>query len=96
MEFNFNWKYKDYELRMTTPLSNDTHYLELVKWQEYNGKPSCFTLAYFKEDSEGYYLKFVGNRPFEYIDEEDLEIIWKALEMANNVINDYWKLARKV
>ncbi len=97
MEFDFNWKYKDYELRMTKPLSSSEKYLELVKWQKYNGKLACFTLAFFKEDSEGYFLKFVGSRPFQHIEEEDLEIVWKALEMADNTLNEYyWKICRKV
>lgn len=34
---------------------------EIVKWED---EASCYTLAYWTKDSEGYDLQFVGNRPF--------------------------------
>lgn len=94
MEFNISWKYKDYELRKTSSLSKDIDYWELVKWQKYDGKNSCFTLAYFVREQEGWELKFVGDRPFEYIEEDDLCTIWSALKMTNKALNDYFNIAR--
>jgi hypothetical protein len=96
MEFNFNWKYKDYELRMTTSLHNSKKYLELVKWHDYKGKDSCYTLAYFTEDSAGYELKFAGSRPFEDIEDEDVMTVWHALQIADTALNSYWKHFRNV
>ena len=94
MEFNITWKYKDYELRKTAPLNDVEPYWELVKWNQYRGKATCFTFAYFKKDSEGWELKFVGNRPFEYIDTEDLFTIWEALKMTDTTLNNYFKINR--
>ena len=91
MDFNISWKYKDYELRKTSSLSKAADYWELVKWQDNN---SCFVLAYFAQDKEGWELKFVGDRPFEYIEEDDLFTVWNALKMTCRTLNDYFNIAR--
>lgn len=84
MELNFNWKYKDYELRACPKIlarlnkedQNET--IDLIKWGAHNdGEKYCFSLAYWKRGSEGFDLSLVGSRVFEYIDEEDLEIVWE-------------------
>lgn len=93
MELTFNWKHKDYEIRETTNPTSNEKYWELVKWQKYKGKPSCFTLASFVKGSEGWSLKFIGTRPFEYID-EDFGIVWDALKLTNETLNSYFKLKR--
>ena len=36
---------------------------EVVKWDG-EERPSCYTIAYWSKESEGYDLHFVGNRPF--------------------------------
>ena len=63
MKLNFSAKIDDIEVR-----SCDIHLCksgehvtaEIIKWE----KESCYVLAYWVEDSEGFYLKFVGRRPF--------------------------------
>ena len=47
-------------------------------------------------DSEGYYLYFVGNRPFRNIDPEDVEIVWKALGIAQKVLDGWFELEEKI
>jgi hypothetical protein len=38
---------------------------EIVRRVCSGGIEYCYVLAYWKRDKEGYYLKYVGNRPFE-------------------------------
>ena len=93
MEFTYNWKHKNYEIRKTKSVSSDNEYWELIKWEEYNSNRTCFTLAYFKGLEEPD-LIFVGNRPFEYIEEEDLGIVWDALKMCQQTFTYYNKIQR--
>ena len=89
-DFDFNWKYKDFEIRTThTYGKNPKPYLELVKWEEHDGKRTCFTLAYWYGDKDGdYELHFVCNRPLTYIAEVDLSPIWKQLFLAQEMFED--------
>jgi hypothetical protein len=98
MNLNFNIKFKYFELRSAPKrlarFSEDdkNHTIELVKWSkgEY-GEDFCFTLAYWVMDSEGYNLKFVGNRMFEYVSIEHLEVLWEFMEVAQEVLDDYFE-----
>jgi len=103
-ELDFNWKYKDYELRACptslarlNPDDKNTT-IDFVKWfRPADGKkPYCFSIAYFVKDNEGYDLKFVGDRPFKYIEEEDLLVCWTALKMASGLLNNWHSLTYKV
>jgi len=91
--FEINWKYADYEIR--TYKSSDANtlpFIELVKWfYEENQKPHCIVLASYEWDSEGGELHFVGNRPFEYIADLDIQVIWKQLWLACEMILDAWE-----
>jgi hypothetical protein len=97
-QLEFNWKYKDYELRacprrlarLEDDESNET--IDFVKWYDYHGKRACYSLAYWQETSEGYDLKFVGDRPFRDIEIEDLSTIWTALHLAQKVLDGWFKL----
>ena len=81
MSLEFSFKYKDYELRacpkrlarFSPEEPNET--IDFVKWNKSEDKPYCFSLAFFERYSEGYRLKFVGDRPFEYIDKKDLIVV---------------------
>lgn len=90
-EFEFTWKYGDFEIRTTRALSEGhAPYVELVKWEEgHNGKRSCFTLAYYRWDDEGGELSFVGERPFEEISEIDISPVWKQLCLACQMLKDW-------
>ena len=90
MELNFNWKYKDYELRacpkhlvrFSDDEENET--IDLIKWQT---------------DKEGFDLILVGTRVFDEIEEDDLEMVWDQLHTAQLVLDRFWdteyKLNRK-
>ena len=93
MTLEFSFKYKNFEARacdvsLRTTETNNT--IELVSWQNDGEKDYCFTLAYFVRDKEGYYLKFVGDRPFEYIHDIDVPMLWKLLSYAQEILNLYY------
>lgn len=96
MELTLNWTFEDFEIRPTKTITTGKSYWELVMWQNYNGKRSCFTLAFFKETSEGWELQFVGDRPFEYIDDDTASTIWKALRLVNRTLNEYFKMSYEI
>lgn len=99
-QLDFRWKYKNYELRacpkrlarFTPDEPNET--VDLVLWDKNGeGKDYCFSLAYFVKDSCGYFLKFVGNRPFEYIAKEDVPIVWDALNAVQLILDAFFGIA---
>ena len=87
MDFSFNWKFKDFEIKTT---GDDHPYVELVKWYEtQNGRRFCYTLAYWHRDNDGNYeLHFVCDRPFEEIADLDIGEIWKQLWLAQQLLED--------
>jgi hypothetical protein len=103
-ELNFNWKYKNYELRACPPSlvklnSEDKNTtIDFVKWSGpiTDENRCCVSIAYFVKTNDGYDLKFVGNRPFEHIESEDLPLCWDALKMASNLLNSWQNLYRLI
>ena len=74
MKLNFSAKIDDIEVRTCDIYlckSGKHVTAEIIKWE--NG--SCYTLAYWKKDGEGYYLKFVGRRPFDNCDKDTFWIL---------------------
>lgn len=66
--------------------------LEVVKWNKNSdGKDYCFTIAFFKRCSEGYELKFVGDRPFRHIPINELISLWNILKFCQSILNDYFE-----
>lgn len=64
--------------------------INIVMWQkDSNGKPYTFSIAYWKRDKEGYYIHFVGARPFLYVDESRVPELWEAMQEAQKVL-DAW------
>jgi len=89
--FDFTWKYKDFEIRTTHSYGKvQRPYIELIyHYLDDNGRDYCFTLAYWhKNQSGGYDLIFVGDRPLEYIAEIDVSVIWKQLYLAQQMFED--------
>ena len=100
MTFNYNFKYKDYELRACPKglakfndedALNET--IELVKWRFNDKDPYCFTIAYWKKNDEGYNLHFVGERFVKYILSEDVSILWKALASAQSFLDSWYAMS---
>ena len=97
MKLEFNWKYKDYELRAVPKYltrfndEEENTTIELLKWEtKNNGVRYCFTMAYWTYSSnEGYELRLVGDRMFNYIELEDIATIWEQLKLAKEVLDDF-------
>ena len=92
----FNWKYKDYELRAVPKRlvrfrkDEENHTIELIKWNtKEDGKKYCFTIAYWQNTNSGYELKAVEDRIFEFIDDEDIALIWQQLKLAQKVLDKF-------
>lgn len=103
MTLDFNIKFKDFELRacpkrlarFSDDEPNET--IDLVKWlSDESGRRFCYSLAYFKRDSEGYKLIFVGRRPFEDIPKADVANVWTLLEMAQNVLDEFFEVGEEL
>lgn len=93
--FDFHWKYNDFEIASTKNIRTSLPYIELIKWEYPEGKkPYCFTLAIYDWDDEGGELRFVGNRPFEYIADIDVTSIWKQLWLACKMLADWYEKER--
>lgn len=96
MELNFDFKYKDYELRagpehlVRTRNVEPNNTIDFVKWYDSELGPCCYSIAYWKRKSDGYYLKFVGNR-FLDIAPKDVPVLWKAIAEAQKVLDEWFE-----
>lgn len=94
----FRWKYKDFELR-ACPKRLGRHFsgepnttIDLIKWYTNSaGIRCCYSLGYFVRYSEGYYFRFVGDRPFDDIKGKDLPVVWKGLHLAQKCLDQYFR-----
>lgn len=91
----FSWEFKDYGIRTIREEWNNPNSkiredcpIELVKYNDSTHK-SCFVLAYFKLDEEGYELKSVGGRLFDCISSEDIAEIWAQLQAGQKMLDAY-------
>lgn len=93
----FRWKYKDFELRacpkrlasLDPDEPNVT--IDFVKWfTDSAGRRLLYSLGNFVRYSEGYYFRFVGDRPFDDIKEKDLPVVWKGLRLAQRCLDQYF------
>ena len=76
-------RYNNVEFRPATEQRD----AEIVAWtyNEELDKEACITLCWIKADSEGYYMKTVGNRYVEYEDMEALNHVAKYALRSLNV-----------
>ena len=94
----FNWEYKNYALkacpkRLVRFKNEPNETIDFIKYDtDSNGERYCYSLAYWRKDDEGYELKFVGDRPFKHIEPEDIEVVWKALRVAQKVLDGWFEL----
>lgn len=61
---------------------------EIVSWYNNNEKDYCCTIAYWTRDDEGFYLKFVGDRPFD--DFEHWNDFGKLAKQGQEILNEYF------
>lgn len=55
---------------------------------------SCFTIGTWERDKEGYEFRSVGSRMFQYIHEDDLPIIYKAISEADKYLNERFEFEK--
>lgn len=64
--------------------------LDLVKYEnEFGG--ICFVVGSWERDKEGYQFRSIGNRIFECIDVEDMEIVWEGLRAGDKYLQDLYR-----
>jgi len=82
------YRFDNLEFRWTETIGPDKkQYPEIICWvKKDDGSEYCYTLALWVEDSEGWDLKFVGDRPFDY-DMVDSKLFWELARFGNIVAN---------
>lgn len=89
--FEFHWRYADYEVRTTHGLANDDPYVELVHWEENSqGKRYCYTIAYWFFGKDGCDLRFVGDRMLE-LSQLHIEKVWPQLCAAQIALQAWYE-----
>lgn len=92
----FFWEYSSpngkkycYKITECTYLGEKPKYVPLcLECYSEGFSGSCFVIGSWERDKEGYEFRSVGSRMFQYICEEDLPIIWKAITEADSYLND--------
>jgi hypothetical protein len=89
-----NKRINNLELRWTNcPVSEG--YYEIVCWQGEAEKEYCYSLAMWYKDSEGWNLRFVGNRPFDSW-KVDRHLFWQLAKYGDTVANAEFALEQKM
>lgn len=93
------------ELRLTKAFAEGwPSYYEIVCWQDYDpehlpenatSKEYCYTLASWEKDSEGWDLKFVGNRVFDE-NKVDRHLFWELAKYGDRIANAEFDLEEKL
>lgn len=91
-KFEFSWKFGAFEIRTTESLASGMPYIELVKWlnEDTSTGRYCYTLAYYKWDSEGGDWVFVGTRPFDDISGAQIAEIWDQMGTITRMFVDWY------
>ena len=99
----FTWQYSSqfgakrcYRICECSYLGEPPEYvpLEIVCYEEgFNGP--CFQIGSWDCTSEGYEFKSCGSRFFEYVSQEDLLEIWKAIKAADLYLNERFNSERE-
>ena len=95
-EFEFHWRYADYEVRTTHGLRSDSPYVELVHWEQgRDGRACCYTIAYwYTSKGDGWDLRFVGDRLLE-LSRLHIEKIWPQLVAAQIALEGWLEDQRR-
>lgn len=95
-DFQFSWKFKNFEIHTVYQGEEDKNKklrkncpVELVKYFD-DMHHSCYVVAWFELDDEGYELHFVGNRPMMDISTEEMTSIWPQLVAAQKMLDAYF------
>lgn len=62
----------------------------IVRWiPSDEGKPFCIVIAYWRKDDEGFYLHFVGSRPFDA--EIDGASFWQLCVLGQKNLDEFFE-----
>ena len=99
-------KFNDLEFRKTNFIGKEDHYYEIVRWEQAEDildcKPYCYTLLHWLRNSEGWDIKFIGNRPFEYAirnaADEDMSTMkfWAFIEYCQHYVDNEFGFEEKL
>lgn len=87
----FNWQFSgkaNYEIRECKTNHQKDTTLEVCR---YDGDffDTCYVIAYWTKDDEGYEFKSVGHRLFD-VDADDFETLWEGIREADKFLKKKW------
>ena len=66
---------------------------EIVRWAKNgDGTEYCWTLLWYRQDKEGYFVEFVGRRPFD----NNSDNLWEMMEYGQEVLDAEFKLEERL
>lgn len=87
----FTFRIDDLELRSCGEhllLDCEHNTAEIIQWDKtINDEVYCCVVAYWQKDSEGYYLRFVGDRPFN----TNKEVFMQLAEQGQRILDNIFK-----
>jgi len=99
-------RHEDLEFRKTSFIGKDDHYYEIVRWEQaddiVDGKPYCYTILQWFRNSEGWDIRFVGDRPFTYITRDAMnadmtvEKFWAFIEYCQKHLDNEFSFEEKI
>ena len=100
-KFDFSWEFKNFAIMTVhedykdknSPLRKNCP-VELIKYFD-DKHSSCYVVAWFELDDEGYELHFIGNRPMVDIDPDEMRSIWSQLQAAQKMLDAYFVACEK-
>ena len=91
----FFWEWQSHNTKRCYSISESSYLGEKpknvplsLKMYKDSFEDSCFVIGTWERDTEGYEFCSVGSRLFEYVSDEDLSEIWKAIKNADKYLND--------
>ena len=91
----FFWEWQSYNTKKCYSITESSYLGEKSKnvplslnMFDDNFEGSCFVIGTWERDDEGYEFRSVGSRMFDYVDDEDLNEIWKAIKNADKYLNN--------
>lgn len=91
----FNWQFHGkhpYAIHEYNARHKNENYtsLELVRYKE-DFEGTCWTIAEWERDSEGYEFRSIGSRLFTDIDANDLSTVWEAITAGDKYLRKKFK-----
>lgn len=86
---------RELELRWTENIVTKEEYMEIVIWRARDtGSEFCFSLLIWNKKSEGWELRFVGDRPFGY--EVDHDLLWSLMRYGQDILDAEFRLSESI